>query len=102
MNGLFGNFQTPTMFTTPQQNVAQYLRMPVVQAAPQQQYPSIGEFIKAVQPQPQQQGNGLDILQRISGYGTPVATPQTQPAELTPAEKIILHISGGYNTNTTS
>ena len=102
MNGLFGNFQSPTQFATPQQNVAQYLRMPVAQAAPQQQqYPTMGQFIQAVQQQPPQQDAGLNPLLHIAGYPQ-VATPQTKPAELTPAEKAIMHISGKYNANTTS
>ena len=101
MNGLFGRFQTPTMFSTPQQNVAQYLRMPTSQSAlqqPQQPQLSTLQFATGFNPQPKPD-ESLNLLQKISGYGIPMETPQKQ---ITPEEKAMMLISNKYNANTIS
>ena len=100
MNGLFGNFgrgyQMPQA-QVPQQNVANYLRMPVMSAPQQQQYPSIGEIVQAMQPPQDDSFANNPAIRHIAGLPQ-VAQPQTPPSN----EALMLQRISGYNGNTTS
>jgi hypothetical protein len=99
MNGMFGNYFPPV----PQQNVSNYLRMPVAQQMPKQpQYPTMAQFVSAFN-QPQQTDPSLGILQKISGYGTPIQ-PQPNQANITSSNQdmtglILQRLAGGFNAN---
>ena len=105
MNGLFGNFgrgiggyQMPQM-QTPQQNVSNYLRMPITAAPQQQQYPSMQQFIQAVNPKQESFFNTTEAnpLLHVAGL------PQNQPKLQQPSqEELLIQKVSGYNGNTTS
>ena len=103
MNGLFGNFgrgvggyQMPQM-QTPQQNVSNYLRMPVIAAPQQQQYPSVGQFVQMFQPKQENAFESNPAIRHIAGL--PPIQQQSSPPSQT--EQMLMTISG-YNGNTTS
>lgn len=105
MNGLFGTFgrgaggfQMPST-QTPQQNVANYLRMPVMNAQQQKQYPSQWDVINAAYPKPENFFNTTEAnpLLGVAGF------PLNQPKQLSPSqEALMLQRISNYNGNTTS
>lgn len=103
MNGLFGTFgrgyggYMMPQAQVPQQNVANYLRMPVMSAPQQKQYPSINEIVQAIQPQQEDSFANNPAIRRIAGLPQ-VTQPQTPPSN----EALILQRISGYNGNTTS
>ena len=98
MNGLFGNYWSVP--ATPQQSVANYLRMPVIAAAPQQQqYPSVGQIIQAINPRQESFFSTTEAnpLLRVAGL------PQNQPKPQPPSqEELLIQRISGYNGKTTS
>ena len=97
MNGLFGNYWSAP--ATPQQSVANYLRMPVMSAPQQQQYPSMQQFIQAVNPKQESFFNTTEAnpLLHVAGL------PQNQPKLQQPSqEELLIQRVSGYNGNTTS
>ena len=120
MNGLFGNFSMmnpqggqgqlsgfgrgsggymmPNV-QVPQQNVANYLRMPVMNAPQQPQQPSILDIVKTAYPEQENFFNTTDAnpLLRVAGL------PLNQPKQLPPSqEALMLQRISGYNGNTTT
>lgn len=97
MNGLFGNYWSAP--ATPQQSVANYLRMPVMSAVQQKQYPSTWDVINAAYPKQENFFNTTEAnpLLRVAGL------PQNQPKPQPPSqEELLIQRISGYNGNTTS
>ena len=105
MNGLFGTFgrggggYMMPQVQTPQQNVANYLRMPVAQAQPQQQQmPTMAQFLDAAYPKQENFFNTTAANPVLHVAGLPLNEPKPQPPS---QEALMLQKISGYN-NTTS
>ena len=105
MNGLFGTFgrgaggfQMPST-QTPQQNVANYLRMPVMNAPQQPQQPSILDIVKTAYPEQENFFSTTEANPILHIAGLPL----NQPKQLPPSqEALMLQRISGYNGNTTT
>ena len=96
MNGMFGNYWSVP--ATPQQNVANYLRMPVMNAPQQKQYPSMAQFIQATQPQQENFFNTQEANPLLQAAGLPLnQQKQEQPDQTV----MMLQRISGYNGNKT-
>ena len=112
MNGLFGNFSMMnpqggqgqlsgfgrgsggymmSNVQAPQQNVASYLRMPVMNVPQQKQYPSIGDIVQMAYPQQEDTFTNNPAIRHIAGL--PPIEPQANQ-QISQSERALLHIAG--------